>query len=80
MEITPEERENICKIYEEKTNGLIEDWLEDDNGDETNLSAEDIENDDVDGLNKDLKQMLRNCFGKKHKKEISRKTLNYPST
>ena len=62
MEITPEERENICKIYEEKTNRLIEDWLEDDNGDETNLSAEDIENDDVDGLNKDLKQMLRNTL------------------
>ena len=77
MEMTPEERENICENYEEKTKDLIDEWLEDDNEDAQNLNADDIENDEVDGLKKGLKKMFGNCFGKDY---ISRATLNHPST
>ena len=81
METTDEERENICKIYEEKTNDLLEEWITDDNEDEKSLSGEGNTNDEVDGLKKDLQKMFGNCFGTEYsRKEISRRNLNYPLT
>ena len=55
-----EEREKNCKNYEETTDGLIEEWLEDENKDG---SAEGIENGEIDGLRKEIKRMFRSCIG-----------------
>lgn len=52
-----EVREKNCKDYEETTVDLIEEWLDDG-------SAEGIENDEVDGLRKEIQRMFRSCIGK----------------
>ena len=58
-----QERENNCKLYEEKTEDLLEEWLDDDSEEE---SAQEIENDEVDGFTKDFKRMFRSCIGKEN--------------
>ena len=79
MARTDEEREDICKKYEEDTHELLDEWINDDNEDEQN--ADRVADDEIDGLKKDLKRMFGNCFGKDFsRKEICRKTLNNPST
>ena len=91
MTRTDEERESICKKFEEETNDLLDEWIGYDDEDEQSLtlaekcqkaaqllSISGIADDEVDGPMKDLKRMFGNCFGKeKKKKDI---TLNYPST
>ena len=69
-----QERENNCKLYEERTEYLLEEWLEDDSEDE---STEEIENDEVDGLRKDFIRMLRSCIGKEN---TSPETSTDPNT
>ena len=56
-----EEREKRCEDYEETTLDLIGEWLDDENKDG---SAEGIENDEVDGLRKEIQRMFRSCIGK----------------
>ena len=69
-----QERENNCKLYEERTEYLLEEWLEDDSEDE---STEEIENDEVDGLRKDFIRMLRSCI---RKENTSPETSTDPNT
>ena len=69
-----QEREDNCKLYEEKTEDLLEEWLEDDSEDE---GTEEIGNDEVDGFTKDFKRMFRSCIGKEN---TSPKTSTDPNT